>query len=194
VSRRLHSIRNLVAVLCMATLLLVPSACNSDKPEYVHKFKDRKAVPSIFTDSVTMLISDSGVIRYRVTSEVWKIYDKVAEPYWYYPKKVYFEKFNDSLKTESLVSSDTAKYFTRRQLWELRKNVKIINLKGDKFETSLLYWDHLSRRIYSDSFIRIEQDGSTMMGYGFESNEQMTVYRINKPMDGEFPVDPETSE
>lgn len=177
----------------MAALLLVPIACNSDQPQYVHKFKDRAVVPGMFTDSVTMLISDSGVIRYRVISEVWKIYDKAAEPYWYYPKKVYFEKFNDSLKTESMVSSDTAKYYTRRKMWELRKNVKLINLQGDQFETSLLYWDQLSRRIYSDSFIRIEKDGQTMMGYGFESNEQLTVYKILKPT-GDFPVDPETSE
>ena len=177
----------------MAALLLVPVACNSDQPQYVHKFKDRAAVPTVFTDSVTMLISDSGVIRYRVISEVWKIYDKVAEPYWYYPKKVYFEKFNDNLKTESMVSSDTAKYYNRRKLWELRKNVKIINLKGDQFETSLLYWDEISRRIYSDSFIRIEQGGQVMMGYGFESNDQMTVYRIKKPT-MEIPMDPETSE
>lgn len=190
---RFHSIRNLVGVLCMAALLLVPVACNSDQPQYVAKFKNRATVPGMFTDSVTMLISDSGVIRYRVTSEVWKVYDKAAEPYWYYPKKVYFEKFNDSLRTESLVQSDTAKYFTRRKMWELRKNVVIVNLKGDKFETSLLYWDQLTRRIYSDSFIRIEQGDQVMMGYGFESNEELTVYRIKKPT-GDFPVDPESTE
>lgn len=190
---RFHSLRNLVGVLSMAALMLVPIACNSDQPQYVHKFKNRTTVPGVYTDSVTMLISDSGVIRYRVISEVWKIYDKAAEPYWYYPKKVYFEKFNDSLKTESMVSSDTAKYYYRRKLWELRKNVKIINLKGDQFETSLLYWDELSRRIYSDSFIRIEQGDQVMMGYGFESNDQLTDYRIKKPT-GDLPVDPETSE
>jgi len=193
VNSRFHSIRNLVGVLCLAALMLVPIACNSDQPQYVHKFKNRTTVPGVFTDSVTMLISDSGVIRYRVISEVWKIYDKAAEPYWYYPKKVYFEKFNDSLRTESMVSSDTAKYYYRRKLWELRKNVKIINLKGDQFETSLLYWDEISRRIYSDSFIRIEQGDQVMMGYGFESNDQLTVYRIKKPT-AIFPVDPETSE
>lgn len=190
---RFHNIRNLVGVLCLAALLLVPVACNSDQPTYVRKFKNRATVPGMFTDSVTMLISDSGVIRYRVTSEVWKVYDKAAEPYWYYPKKVFFEKFNDSLRTESLVQSDTAKYFTRRKMWELRKNVKIINLRGDKFETSLLYWDQLSRRIYSDSFIRIERDDQVWTGYGFESNEQMTIYKILKPT-GDFPVDPEPTE
>lgn len=190
---RFHSIRNLVGVLCLAALLLVPVACNSDQPQYVHKFKNRAVVPGMFTDSVTMLISDSGVIRYRVTSEVWKIYDKAAEPYWYYPKKVFFEKFNDSLRTESLVQSDTAKYFTRRKMWELRKNVLIVNLRGDRFETSLLYWDQLSRRIYSDSFIRIEQGDMVMMGYGFESNEQLTVYKIKKPT-GDLPMDAEPSQ
>ncbi len=188
-----HNIRNLVGVLCLSALLLVPVACNSDQPQYVRNFKNRTTVPGMFTDSVTVLISDSGVVQYRVTSEVWKVYDKAAEPYWYYPKKVYFEKFNDSLRTVSLVQSDTAKYFTRRQLWELRKNVKLVNLHGDKFETSLVYWDHLSRRIYTDSFIRIEKGDLIMMGYGFESDEQLIVYKILKPT-GDLPVDQEPAE
>lgn len=190
---RFHSIRNLGTVLSVAALLLVPIACNNDQPQYVRKFSERASVPGMFTDSVTTLISDSGRIRYRVVTEIWKVYDKAAEPYWYFPKKVFFERFNDSLKTESLVQGDTAHYYTRRKMWVLRKNVKLINLKGETFETSLLYWDQRGQRIYSDSFIRIEQVDQILTGYGFESNEQLTRYRIFKPT-GIFPVDPSPTE
>jgi LPS export ABC transporter protein LptC len=189
INGRIHSLRNLGTALGVVALMLVSAACDSDKLQYVRKFGDRAKVPGMFTDSVTTLISDSGRIRYRVISEVWKVYDKATEPYWYFPKKVYFERFDDSLRTESMVQSDTARYYTRRRMWELRKNVKLINLKGEKFETSLLYWDQRAQRIYSDSFIRIEQEDQVLTGYGFESNEQMTVYKIFKPT-GFFPADP----
>ena len=36
-------------------------------------------------------------------------------------------------------------------------NVHIQNLKGEQFDTELLYWDQRAQRIYSDEFIRIEQ-------------------------------------
>lgn len=162
-------------------LLLVALSCNKEKPQFVSNFKDRNNVPAMYTDSVTTLISDSGIIRYRVISEVWKVFDKSSEPYWYFPKKVYFERFDDSLRTESLVQCDTAWYYTQRKLWKLRKNVKLVNLKGETFETSLLYWDQRSQRIYSDSFIRIEQVDRVLTGYGFESNEQLTQYEVFKP-------------
>ena len=33
-------------------------------------------------------------------------------------------------------------------------------------------------RVYSDKFIRIEQEDKIITGYGFESNQQMTEYQI----------------
>jgi LPS export ABC transporter protein LptC len=186
--KKLHTFKGPALALAVMAVLLLPSACTKEKPVFVKSFEDRTKEPGMYTDSVTTLISDSGRIRYRVISQVWEIYDKAAEPYWYFPKKVYFERFNDQLKTESLVQCDTAKYFTRRKMWELKKKVKLINLKGETFETALLYWDQRQQRIYSDSFIRIEQEDQILTGYGFESNEQLTVYRIFKP-EGFFPLD-----
>ena len=168
--------------------MFLSAACSSDKKDFLPKFKDRSAIPGMFTDSVTTLISDSGRIRYRVITEVWKIFDKVSDPYWYFPKKVYFERFNDSLKTESVVQSDTARYFTSRKVWELKNHVKLTSLKGEKFETALLYWDQNQQRIYSDSFIRIEQKDQIITGYGFESNQTLTQYRIFK-VEAVFPID-----
>lgn len=170
-----------LVALCMAVLILLPSACSSDKKNFLPNFKDRTDVPGMFTDSVTTMISDSGRIRYRIFTEVWKVYDKAKDPYWFFPQKIYLERYNDSMKVESLVRSDTARYYSNRKLWELKKNVKLINLKGETFETSFLCWDQMQQRIYSDSFIRIEQQNQVITGYGFESNETLTKYKIFKP-------------
>lgn len=177
-----------MGALGVVVLMLLSVACTSDKSNFLPKFADRTEVPGMYTDSVTTLVSDSGRIRYRIITEVWKVFDKAPDPYWYFPKKIYFERFNDSLKTESIVQSDTARYFSNRKVWELKKNVRLVSLKGENFETSLLYWDQLQRRIYSDSFIRIEQKDQIITGYGFESNETLTQYKIFK-VKGVFPVD-----
>lgn len=67
-------------------------------------------------------------------------------------------------------------------------NVHIQNLKGEKFDTDLLYWDQKKQRVYSDHRIRIEQPDRVIIGRGFESNQQMTIYTIHKP-EGIFYVD-----
>jgi hypothetical protein len=72
-------------------------------------------------DSIVTLISDSGRIRYKVITATWLIYDQAPDPYWFFPEKIYFERFDDSMRIESIVKSDTARYYTKRKLWELKK-------------------------------------------------------------------------
>lgn len=165
-------------VLVLPCMLL---SCVRENKEFVPSFGSRDTVPGMFTDSVTTLISDSGRIRYRVLTPVWKVFDKADEPYWFFPERVHLERFDDSLRVESVIECDTARFFVRRNLWELKNNVLIVNLEGETFETSVLYWDQRAGKVYSDSFIRIEQKNAILTGVGFESNQTMTKYSIKKP-------------
>ncbi|MDP4276991.1 MAG: LPS export ABC transporter periplasmic protein LptC [Bacteroidota bacterium] len=171
----------IAVALCVTVILFLSFSCQKERKEFVPSFIERDSIPGLYTDSVTTLISDSGRIRYKVITAVWKIFDKAPEPYWLFPDKVYCERFNDSMKVESLIQCDTARYFTRRRLWELKKNVRIVNLKGETFKTSILYWDQRQDRVYSDSFIRIEQKDVVLSGTGFTSNQTLTRYTIFKP-------------
>ncbi len=183
-------------MILVLSLLLLPClivSCNKENKEFVPSFTNRDTVPGMYTDSVTTLISDSGRIRYRMLTPVWEIFDKANEPYWFFPKRIHLERFDDSLRVESVVECDTARFFVSRHLWELKKNVLIVNLAGETFETSILYWDQREGRIYSDSFIRIEQKNVILTGVGFESNQTMTKYSIKNPngplyLDEEGPI------
>ena len=94
-----------------------------------------------------------------------------------------------TLLSDSGIKADTAYYYEKKKLWELRSNVHIRNLQGDKFDTQLLFWDEAKEQIYSDKPIRIEQaDKSIINGqYGFKSNQQLTEYEIYNS-GGEFIV------
>ena len=190
-SPRQHNIGR-TAALCVAVLLFLLSAsCGKKKNDLIPNLGDRKTIPGMKLDSVTTLISDSGVIRYRVVAEKWDAYDKADDPYWLFPRKVYFERFNDTLVIESTVEADTAWYYYDKKLWILKQNVKVLNLTGERFTTTLPYWSQEKHRVWSDtSFIRIEQDRQVITGHGFESNEQMTKYTINEIV-GIFPMDRE---
>ncbi|MBO5718635.1 MAG: LPS export ABC transporter periplasmic protein LptC [Bacteroidales bacterium] len=171
-------------------LFMICPSCKKEKTDTIANFADRKAVPAMYVDSVTTLISDSGRIRYKVIAQTWKVFDQADEPYWYFPEGVYFERFNDSLEVESIVRGDTARYFTEQELWELKNDVLVKNLSGEQFETNLLYWSQQKHKVYSDSFIRIQQADQILTGYGFESNESLSKYKIFK-IKGVFPLDVE---
>ena len=51
----------------------------------------------------------------------------------------------------------------------------------------MLYWDQKEEKIYSDKYIRIEEDDKIITGIGFESNQDMSQYKIFDSQ-GVFPM------
>ena len=54
----------------------------------------------------------------------------------------------------------------------------IKNQKGEKFFTELLFWNQEDGSIYSDKYIKIEQDEQITTGVGFRSNQELTNWEI----------------
>lgn len=176
-----------MALVLLLTFLLA-SCHRARKLSVTEAVTDRASMPVLTSKQVTTLISDSGITRYRITTPAWQIYDKAEPSYWEFPEGVYLEKFDSTLHVEASLQSDYARYHEDRDLWELRGHVHALNLKGEEFDTPLLYWDKKSETVYSDSTISIKKAKSIIYGVGFESNQQMTNYTIQHPT-GMIPLD-----
>ena len=179
---------SITIVLGGMVMLLLFSACSGKKKELGAAITERDSMPVLDTRGVTTLISDSGVTRYRILTEEWKVFDRKSPSYWSFEKGVYLEKFDTLFKVEASIKADTAYFYDKQKLWKLIGHVHIQNLKGEKFDTELLYWDQTKKTVYSDKRVRIEQPDQIIYAWGFESNEQMTKYRFFKT-EGIFYVD-----
>ena len=143
--------------------------------------------PTMTALNVVTLVSDSGVTRFRATTAEWYVFNSVKQPYWTFPAGLHLERFNTNMEVESNVYADSAFYDVNKKLWRLDGNVKVMNLKGERFETDQLFWDQSAGKVYSDHKIDIHQKECIITGHGFVSNEQMTNYVINHP-EGIIPV------
>ena len=168
-------------------MLFLYAACSSSDKELVDINYDPETTPSMNTDSVITLISDSGITRYKLETENWQVFDKAKDPYWYFPKGIYLERFDSLFQVEATILADSAWNYTDKQLWRLKGNVDIRNMDGEMFLSDELFWDQKNERVYSDKYIEIKQDETELKGYGFESNQEMTEYRIFRPHDGRIP-------
>ena len=185
-----HNIRNIARITTIATMVVMLFyfvSCKEKDENLVPFNYDPEQVPTMVTDSVTTLISDSGVTRYKLVADEWRVFDKAAEPYWYFPYGIYLERFTPDFRIEATVMSDTAWYFSRKDLWQLKKNVHVENMRGEIFDSEELFWDQKNEKVYSDSYIVIKRGVTEIKGYGFESNQAMTDYRIFRPHDGKLP-------
>lgn len=174
----------------LLSILVSFVACNAEKKEYTDTPFDKELVPTMVTDSVTELISDSGLIRYRVTTAKWMIFDQSKDPHWFFPEGLNLVQFDTTFHERIELVADTVWNYTRRKLWHLKGNVVVKNVSDERFESQELFLNENTGRFYSNKYIEIHRPGKLMLkGYGFESNQQMTDYRIFRPHDSEMYVD-----
>lgn len=186
-------LNSITIVLIAIVMLFFYSACSSKDKDLVDIQFDPDIVPSMNTDSVTTLISDSGVTRYKLVAENWQVFDKAKEPYWYFPEGIYLERFDSLFQVEAKILADSAWNYTNKQLWRLKGHVDIRNMEGEMFMSYELYWDQKNQKVYSDKYIEIKREETELKGYGFESNQEMTDYRIFRPHEGKIPFKEEES-
>lgn len=171
------TISTTIVAMAIVVLFLLLS-CTNEKKHVESNIEEPDSIAYLSTYGVTTLISDSGRISYKIEAEEWHIYEKRNPKYWAFEKGAYLEKYDDSLHVEATIKSDTAYFFSDKKLWKLIGNVDIKNQKGEKFFTDLLYWSQEDGSIYSDKYIKIEQQDQITTGIGFRSNQELTDWEI----------------
>lgn len=153
-------------------------SCSSDKPPVAPAVKMRDSSAVMTTYGVSKLISDSGVIRYKIVAEEWRVFDRTTPTKQTFPKGLLLEKFNPKFHVEMYITADTA-YWYNQSLWELRGRVSVWNDQSTTFNSEILYWDMNKHEFYSNVYSHLVTPDRDVEGNSFHSNEQMTVYEVN---------------
>lgn len=163
----------------MAVVVLIfLSSCKKSTRGVIPAFEHPDSIAIMSTYGVSTIISDSGHIRYRINAEEWLVYSKRKPPFWAFEKGLYLEQFDTLMNVESTIKCDTAFYYNEMKLWKLIGNVNMKNPNNQRFFTDLLYWDQNEELIYSDAYIRVEQEDQITEGVGFSSNQDLSVWQI----------------
>ena len=179
-----NKIKTRILTVGILVFYILLSSCGKKNTEYVNIPFDPEIIPSLKTDSLTMLISDSGIVRYKVVAGEQDIFDRAADPYYFFPEGVYVEQFDTTHQVVSTLKADTAWNYTNKKLWKLKGNVFITNINNETFTTQEVFWNERNQEVYSDKYIEINRPQKLMLkGYGFRSNQNMTEYKIFKPHD-----------
>ena len=163
-------------------------SCMSEKKDMIEIVFDPQTSYTLKETNAVGFISDSGRTKGKFEAPTWLIYNKAADPYWYFPDGVYGEQYDSVFNIEVSIKADTAYNYVQKNLWELKGNVDISNPKGERFQTSQLFFDRDKEKFYSDSFIRITKGESVTTGIGFTSNQDLSIYDIYNSS-ADIPVD-----
>lgn len=139
----------------------------------------RDSVPVMVTYGVNTLISDSGVVKYRIVTERYEV-NKAKEPSrWIFDKGIFLEEFDENFHVQLYIQCDTAYYYDTQRLWELRGRVRVKTKDGVRFYSEELFRDENLHELYSNKFSRLITPDRQLQGNYFRSDERMTRYYVS---------------
>ncbi len=172
-------------VLCSVICLL---SCSSDDKKDKDQISKKDALIEVAKE-VQLLYSDSAVVRIKVTGPKLLSHVDKETPYDEFTEGIKMD-FYDALQQPSSIL--TGKYALRYPL----KNQVIIRDScvwqsigsQEKLEAFELIWDENLQKVYSNKLVIITTPTEKIWGYGFETNQDFTRWKINKPQ-GRLAVD-----
>ncbi|UKK49711.1 LPS export ABC transporter periplasmic protein LptC [Prevotella sp. E9-3] len=159
-------------------LLLHSWGCSEAHEHTAPAIDPRDSVSMMISYGVNTLISDSGVIKYRIVSEQWEVNTLRQPTRWEFMKGIFFEQFDEKFQVQGYIQADTAWYFDQQRLWKLRGRVYVRNMDGLIYTSEELYWDGVTHELYSNVYSRLVTPERTIEGTCFRSDETMTRYTV----------------
>lgn len=164
---------------CLLLLVLLASCTKFSNKELRSRGRDTVQAKEV-AEQVDISYTDSGKLKAKLHTPVMVGIKQSAEPYVEMPRGVKGEFFDDSGGIESFLSSEYAISYTKAKKVLLRRNVEVMNVKGEKLNTEELHWDQRSGKIFTDKFVKITTADQIIMGDGMTANQTFTHWVINK--------------
>lgn len=154
-------------------------SCTEEKEHTAAAINPRDSVSMMTSYGVNTLISDSGVMKYRVIAEKWEVNTVRNPSRWIFVDGLFLEQYDDKFHTAAYIQCDTAYYFDQLRKWELRGRVSVKTADGLRFSSEELFWDQVNHELYSNKFSHLVTPDRELQGSYFRSDERMTHYFVS---------------
>ena len=163
--------------------LLAPLACSNDAPPMDNTVVGRDSLPVMVTRGVSKIITDSGVMRYKIITEEWRIFDKTTPPRWEFPKGLFLERYDNKFKVDLRFAADSA-WLYDQNVWKLRGHVLLDDKTSQsKLRTEELYWNMRTGELSSNVYTFLKEPQQEIEGNWFRAtlqNGRPTKYHVKQ--------------
>lgn len=140
---------------------------------------------------VTILYSDSAQVKVRITADKMIRHLDKRNPRDEFPEGIYVEFLGESGKPYSWLEADRATRYEKDSEIITQGNAKFYNRKKEMLTSTELIWTEKEQKLWTNKFVRITQPmkGDTSYGYGFEANEEFTLFEIKRKTSSVFNIE-----
>lgn len=182
-----------IAVVCITAMLFF--ACADDYQKVGNELK-KELYPQgiaenytlIYTETPEKLVGDKLAVSNKVailTGEVSENFEHLEFPYITFPKGLKVDFF-DKEGNKSVILADYGIIYKGTNVIDLQGNVIIKMQDGKTLETPQLYYDQVSKWIFTQEKFKYsdEIDGTLIYGMGMDFNRDFTILNAHKTGDG----------
>lgn len=173
----------LLSLSLLGGLLSIIVGCGNDAPPMGSAVVGRDSLPVMVTHGVSKLISDSGIIRYKIIAEEWRIFDKTTPPRWEFPKGIFIERYDDKFKVNLHITADSAWLYDQK-LWKLRGHIELNDQAAETYlTTEELFWNMRTGELSSNVYTRLIEPQQAIEGNWFRAtivNKRLTKYHVRQ--------------
>lgn len=163
--------------LRLSLLVLLLASCSKKKVEMQNLQVNPDSLYTVRTLSLNTLISDSGLIRYRMIAPELLVYERPERNEWVFPKGLTLLSY-DTLQSRVFIQADSAIRHPQREEWELIGHVVVQGPEGQRLMTHRLFWLRDERRLYSNDTTNFLVQGRELRGSHFNAKDDLSWYEI----------------
>ena len=146
-----------------------------------------KRLPDQSNKNAEFLYSDSAIVRAKLTTPQLDHYAG-KKPYFELPKGMNVIFYTIEKKEETKLTANYGIGYDNGnglEKMEAKGDVIVINVKGEKLNTEQLTWNAITKKIYTDDFVKITTKDQVIWGDGMEADQDFSDYQI-KNVKGEI--------
>lgn len=133
--------------------------------------------------NVEIIYSDSARIRAKLNAVQLDRYagKENKKGYMELPKGVKVIFYDEEKREQTKLTADYGIGFddgNGMSHMEAKRNVVVINEKGDRLNTEHLIWNAVTKKIYTDDFVKITTKDEAIWGTGLIADQDFSVYEI----------------
>lgn len=148
-----YLVKNIVAVLSVAIFFVLQS-CEEDLTK-INRDKN-KNFPSRVIYNANILQKDSGFVKIKFKAPILEEYEFIDTPYIEARKGISLEFYDKkNAKVPGKLSAKYAKFIEKKDFYEAKGNVKVINSDGQSFVTQSIYWDKKNQKMHTKDTVYI---------------------------------------
>lgn len=159
-------------------LVLILSSCGNKDLEKIKVISTNKDLPIEVGTNISINYTDSGYQKATLFAPLLERYATETRSETEMTKGITAYFYSREGKVNSYIKSKYAIRNERERTITARKDVQVVNNKGDTLRTEELIWDEKSDKIYSDKAVRITTPDKIILGTGMVSNSAFTQFKV----------------